>query len=202
MGVVEHMMEGGTMIVPGHGRLTDSADVAYYRDMMTILRDRVQAMIKKGTTLEQVKAAKLTRDYDPRFGRNPPGRPTCSSRRSTRPSLEGAVGHAHAPVPDLCARPLPRCVRCARGAAGPAGRARAPGGRGGPAADAARGADRPHRLLGVGRHRGLALSHADAAQGQRRHVPLNAEARRVIDDWDPAKDEAAGSSAAPTAPAA
>jgi cyclase len=69
--VVEHMMEGGTMIVPGHGRLTDSADVAYYRDMMTILRDRVQAMIKKGTTLEQVKAAKLTRDYDPRFGRNP-----------------------------------------------------------------------------------------------------------------------------------
>src|SRR5262245_13711359 len=69
--VVEHMMEGGTMIVPGHGRLTDSADVAYYRDMMTILRDRVQSMIKKGTTLEQVKAAKLTRDYDPRFGRNP-----------------------------------------------------------------------------------------------------------------------------------
>jgi cyclase len=69
--VVEHMMEGGTMIVPGHGRVTDSADVAYYRDMMTILRDRVLAAIKKGMTLEQVKAAKLTRDYDPRFGRNP-----------------------------------------------------------------------------------------------------------------------------------
>jgi cyclase len=67
--IVEHMMEGGTMIVPGHGRLADSADVAYYRDMMTIMRDRVQAAIKKGLTLPQIKAAKLTRDYDGRFGR-------------------------------------------------------------------------------------------------------------------------------------
>jgi glyoxylase-like metal-dependent hydrolase (beta-lactamase superfamily II) len=69
--IVEHMMEGGTIIVPGHGRMTDSADVAYYRDMMSIVRDRVQAMIKKGMTLQQIKAARLTRDYDPRFGRNP-----------------------------------------------------------------------------------------------------------------------------------
>jgi len=69
--VVEHMMEGGTMIVPGHGRLADSADVAYYRDMVTIIRDRVRAAAKKGMTLEQVKAAKLTIDYDGRFGRNP-----------------------------------------------------------------------------------------------------------------------------------
>ena len=36
------MMEGGTIVVPGHGRLTDSADVAYYRDMVTIMRDRVR----------------------------------------------------------------------------------------------------------------------------------------------------------------
>jgi len=67
--VVEHMMEGGTLVVPGHGRLTDSADVAYYRDMVTIMRDRVRAAVKKGMTLPQVKAAKLTRDYDGRFGR-------------------------------------------------------------------------------------------------------------------------------------
>ncbi len=57
-------LEGGTLIIPGHGRLCDSADVAYYRDMVTIIRDRVQDMIKKGMTLEQVKAAKPTRDYD------------------------------------------------------------------------------------------------------------------------------------------
>jgi cyclase len=71
MAVVEHMMEGGTIIIPGHGRMADSADVAYYRDMVTIIRDRVQAMVKRGMTPEQIKAAKLTRDYDPRFDRNP-----------------------------------------------------------------------------------------------------------------------------------
>ena len=52
----------------GHGRLCDMADVGYYRDMVTIIRGRVQDLIKKGQTLEQVKAAKPTRDYDGRFG--------------------------------------------------------------------------------------------------------------------------------------
>ncbi len=66
--IPEFRMEGGTMIVPGHGRICDGADVAYYRDMLTIIRDRVQAMIKKGMTVEQVKAAKPTSDYDPRWG--------------------------------------------------------------------------------------------------------------------------------------
>jgi cyclase len=60
--------EGGTMIVPGHGRLSDMADVAYYRDMLTIVRDLVQDMIKKGMTLEQVKTAKPTFPWDGRFG--------------------------------------------------------------------------------------------------------------------------------------
>src|SRR5262245_18885599 len=64
----EFRSEGGTMIIPGHGRLCDLADVAYYRDMLTIIRDRVQDAIKKGQTLEQVKAAKLTHDYDGRYG--------------------------------------------------------------------------------------------------------------------------------------
>jgi glyoxylase-like metal-dependent hydrolase (beta-lactamase superfamily II) len=64
----EFRSEGGTLIIPGHGRICDFADVAYFRDMVTIVRDRVQAMVKKGATLEQVKAAKLTPDYDPRYG--------------------------------------------------------------------------------------------------------------------------------------
>jgi glyoxylase-like metal-dependent hydrolase (beta-lactamase superfamily II) len=68
LSIAEYRTEGGTMIVPGHGRLCDSADVAYYRDMVTIIRDRIQDMIKKGMTLEQVKAAKPTRDYDTRYG--------------------------------------------------------------------------------------------------------------------------------------
>jgi cyclase len=61
-------LEGGTLVIPGHGRICDSADVAYYRDMVTIVRDRVQDMIKKNMTLDQVKAAKPTQDYDPRYG--------------------------------------------------------------------------------------------------------------------------------------
>jgi glyoxylase-like metal-dependent hydrolase (beta-lactamase superfamily II) len=69
--VVEHMMEGGTLVVPGHGRMTDAADVAYYRDMVTIMRDRVREMTSRGMTLQQIKALRLTRDYDGRFGKNP-----------------------------------------------------------------------------------------------------------------------------------
>jgi len=60
--------EGGTMVIPGHGRLCDVADVVFYQEMVTIIRDRVQDMINKGMTLEQVKEAKPTRDYDPRYG--------------------------------------------------------------------------------------------------------------------------------------
>jgi cyclase len=60
--------EGGTYVIPGHGRICDEADVVEYRDMVTIIRDRVQDLIKKGMTLEQVKAAKPARDYDPEYG--------------------------------------------------------------------------------------------------------------------------------------
>jgi glyoxylase-like metal-dependent hydrolase (beta-lactamase superfamily II) len=60
--------EGGTMVIPGHGRIADEADVVEYRDMITIIRDRIEDMIKKGMTLEQVLAARPTRDYDGRYG--------------------------------------------------------------------------------------------------------------------------------------
>jgi cyclase len=71
--VPKHLQEGGTMVVPGHGRISDEHDVLEYRDMVTIVRDRVQNAIKKGMTLQQVKAAKpsYTYEYEPRFGRNP-----------------------------------------------------------------------------------------------------------------------------------
>jgi methionine synthase II (cobalamin-independent) len=58
------------MVIPGHGRIGDTADVAYYRDMVTIIRDRVQDLMKKGMTLAQIKAAKPTEDWDARFGTN------------------------------------------------------------------------------------------------------------------------------------
>ncbi len=66
--IPEFRMEGGTMIVPGHGRICDEFEVVEYRDMVTIVRDRVQAMIRKGMTLEAIKAARPTLDFDPRYG--------------------------------------------------------------------------------------------------------------------------------------
>jgi glyoxylase-like metal-dependent hydrolase (beta-lactamase superfamily II) len=60
--------EGGTYVIPGHGRLCDEAEVVEYRDMVTIVRDRVLDLRKKGMTLEQVKAAGPSRDYDTEYG--------------------------------------------------------------------------------------------------------------------------------------
>jgi glyoxylase-like metal-dependent hydrolase (beta-lactamase superfamily II) len=66
--VYQHDEDGGTAVIPGHGRVTNEFEVAEYRDMLVIFRDRIQAMIKNGATLEQVKAARPTADYDVRFG--------------------------------------------------------------------------------------------------------------------------------------
>jgi glyoxylase-like metal-dependent hydrolase (beta-lactamase superfamily II) len=64
----EYRSQGGTWIVPSHGRLSDTADVASYRNMVVMIRDRVQDLIDKGMTLEQVKAAKPSADFDGRYG--------------------------------------------------------------------------------------------------------------------------------------
>jgi len=53
--------------LPGHGRICDEADVVEYRDMVVIVRDRVQDAIKKGMKLEQVQAAAPSRDYDTEY---------------------------------------------------------------------------------------------------------------------------------------
>ena len=60
--------EGGTYVIPGHGHLADEADVVEYRDMNTILRDRFLDAIKKGRTLEQIKASHPVLDYEGRYG--------------------------------------------------------------------------------------------------------------------------------------
>jgi cyclase len=60
--------EAGTLVIPGKGRLADQPDVVYYQQMNAIIRDRIKDLIDKGMSLEQVKAARPTRDYDPRYG--------------------------------------------------------------------------------------------------------------------------------------
>jgi len=68
--VFEHSGEGGTLVVPGRGYLCDEHEVVEYRDMVAIVRDRVKALIANSASLEQVLAAKVTTDYDRRYGAN------------------------------------------------------------------------------------------------------------------------------------
>lgn len=68
MAVPADRQENGTMIIPGHGRLTDEADVLDYRDMLTIIRDRIAYRIDQGDSISQVKATEPTFDYDDRYG--------------------------------------------------------------------------------------------------------------------------------------
>ena len=65
--VPERYQDGGTLVVPGHGRISNEADVVEYRNMLTIVRDHVQDLLNKGMTLEQVKAARPARDYETEY---------------------------------------------------------------------------------------------------------------------------------------
>jgi glyoxylase-like metal-dependent hydrolase (beta-lactamase superfamily II) len=67
LSIPRHMQEGGTYFIPGHGRISDEADVIEYRDMVTIVHDRIKDLVQQGMTLEQVKAARPTLDYDDRY---------------------------------------------------------------------------------------------------------------------------------------
>jgi glyoxylase-like metal-dependent hydrolase (beta-lactamase superfamily II) len=68
LAVAEYRAQGGTWVIPGRGRLSDTADVASYRNMLVMIRDRVRDLQGKGMTLEQVKAARPTLDFDGRYG--------------------------------------------------------------------------------------------------------------------------------------
>jgi cyclase len=66
--IPERNQMGGTRVVPGHGHICNEADVVEYRDMVTIIRDRVRDLMKKGMTLQQVKAIRPTLEYDGLYG--------------------------------------------------------------------------------------------------------------------------------------
>ena len=150
--------ERGTYVIPGHGRICDEADVVEFRDMIVIVRDRVADMIERGMSLRQIQAARPTLDYDTEYVK------------------EGSFVTA-AEFVEAVYRSLtePRFMRVSSlrraccGVSSSATRARA-------AATSARagsvgtrcGTRRPHGLLGIARHGGLALAHGHAAQRRRR----------------------------------
>ena len=60
--------DGGTYVLPGHGRVFGQPDVVEYRDMLAIIRDIVQDQIQRGMTLEQIKAAAPAKGYESQYG--------------------------------------------------------------------------------------------------------------------------------------
>jgi cyclase len=62
------MCKPETMIIPGHGPLSTCADLRVYRNMLVTVRDRVRAEIQKGSTVAQAQQAKLTAEFDARWG--------------------------------------------------------------------------------------------------------------------------------------
>ena len=66
--VPAYLQDGGTYVIPGHGRLSDEADVVEYRDMTLFIRDRIHHMLEQRMSLEEVLDAGPSLDYDPRYG--------------------------------------------------------------------------------------------------------------------------------------
>ena len=90
LAVAEYRSQGGTYIIPSRGRLSDTADVASYRNMLVMVRDRIQDLIGKGMTLEQVKAARPILDFDGRYGSNTGSWTTAVFIEAVFKSLRGA----------------------------------------------------------------------------------------------------------------
>jgi len=60
---------GRTLLVPGHGRVSDYAELVEYRDMVTTIKDNIAVLIKEGKTLAQIQTANPTAGYRARWGR-------------------------------------------------------------------------------------------------------------------------------------
>jgi len=88
LAVPARLQDGGTRIIPGRGRLCNEADVVDYRDMVVIVRDRVQALIAQGKTLQQIQTTKPAFDYETNYG------PGDTFVRSVYDSLMAAKGAA------------------------------------------------------------------------------------------------------------
>lgn len=69
LAVADTLSEGGTLIVPGRGRICDEGDLVRYRDMVTVIRDRIRALLERGLSLDEIKAAEPTLEYESRYGR-------------------------------------------------------------------------------------------------------------------------------------
>lgn len=72
IGAADHalsLVDANTRIIPGHGAVSGRGELAAFRDMLVMARDRIKPMAASGKRLEQVIAAKPTRDLDEKWGK-------------------------------------------------------------------------------------------------------------------------------------
>jgi glyoxylase-like metal-dependent hydrolase (beta-lactamase superfamily II) len=62
------LMNADTKVIPGHGSLSNVAELRSYREMLVSARDRVQALVAQGKTREEVIASKPTKELDAKWG--------------------------------------------------------------------------------------------------------------------------------------
>ena len=213
--VPEFNQQGGTLVIPGHGPLSDEADVAEYRDMVTFVRDRIADMVKKGMTLDQVKAARPTR-----LRRHLRRRQGSSVRGTGVSEPEQVTRHGRRVGLDLSIRHVMFCLFvfvAALTASSTAAQGPPAGRQGGPPAgregehrprDARRstcgasgratpngaclGTHRSHRSVGLDRDRGLAMADGDAPKGRLCERAAQRRGRKMADGWDLTADNASG----------
>ena len=68
LAIPEYNSMGGTRVIPGHGRIANEIDLVEYRDALTIIADRITQLVIENRTLDQVKAAGVSLDYDGVYG--------------------------------------------------------------------------------------------------------------------------------------
>ena len=169
--------EEGTLVIPGHGRVCDQLDVVEYRDMVTIVRDRVRDLIRGGASLQQVKAAAPARGYTPalRLGHRLRG---SGVSQPLQGKVMNAGRSAHA-VFALFVLGAASVLAQGRGGGPP------------PAPRASAAIDLTGYWVAVvtedWQYRMMTPKKGDYG-----FVPMTPEARKIADAWDPAADQAAG----------
>ena len=71
LAIPERNQMGGTRVIPGNGRLSNESDVVEYRDMVTIIRDRVRVMVEDGMSLAEIQGSNVSLEYDGLYGADP-----------------------------------------------------------------------------------------------------------------------------------
>jgi cyclase len=61
----------GTAVIPGHGRVCEQQDIVDYRDMVVVVRDVVQDLIKQGKNLDQIQTARPALPFETQYGTQP-----------------------------------------------------------------------------------------------------------------------------------